>query len=252
MNILIDKFKKLSFPIRNYFILSKVKKLGLSTKLATINENGSVDYDGKVVISNMELREIPVKFGVVIGDFICSDNLLKTLKNAPHTVKGDFYCSRNLLVNLKYGPSIVTDSYLCRQNKIISLEGSPKIISGMFDCSANELVNLKNCPEFIGGEFDATNNNIETLKYFPKYTGDDVKLVYNNIRNIDTLTRTETKGWLHLGEDVSTNRSTCEHIIYTSEDLENKFKKDEILALKDKMESTLSEVKSTPRRKLKV
>lgn len=251
MNILIDKFKNLSLQLRNYLILGKVKKLGLSTKLATINEDGSVNYTGKVVISNMELREIPVKFGTVEGDFICSDNFLKSLKNAPHTVNGDFYCSRNCLTSLKFGPSIVTDSYLCRQNKITELDGSPKIISGLFDCSENELKNLKNCPEFIGGELIADSNFINTLEYFPKYTGDDIKLQQNDLKDIDTLKRCEIKGWLFIGEE-SVNTWPERITTYTSEELEIKFKKDEILALKENLDSSLKEATPKPTRKIKI
>lgn len=252
MKIITKQFKKITLPFRNFIISSKIKKLGLEPNQATINEDGSVDYIGKVVISNMDLKEIPVKFGVVDGDFICSDNLLTSLKNAPHTVNGDFYCSRNFLTSLEFGPKIVTDSYLCRQNKIKYLVSTPKLISGLFDCSDNQLINLKGCPEFIGGEFDLKNNNIESLEFFPKYVGDDIKLQYNKINNIETLKKGEIKGWLYLGEEELVDPTAPGLTVYTPEEIESKFKKDEIMALKDNLEGTLKEENQKPTRKMKV
>jgi hypothetical protein len=52
----------------------------------TLNENGEVDVDGTVDMRNMNLTEIPVKFGEVKGEFSCSYNNLTTLKNCPTSV----------------------------------------------------------------------------------------------------------------------------------------------------------------------
>lgn len=52
----------------------------------TLNSNGEIDVDGDVYMENMNLTEIPVKFGIVCGNFICTNNKLTTLKNYPHTM----------------------------------------------------------------------------------------------------------------------------------------------------------------------
>ena len=64
-----------------------------------INENGEVDVYGSVDMTNMNLTEIPVKFGSVSGSFYCSNNQLTSLEFAPKSVGGNFYCSRNNLTN---------------------------------------------------------------------------------------------------------------------------------------------------------
>ena len=65
-----------------------------------LNSEGKVDVDGSVDIGNMNLTEIPVKFGIVSGNFWCFNNQLTSLKNAPKTIVGGrFYCSKNNLTN---------------------------------------------------------------------------------------------------------------------------------------------------------
>jgi hypothetical protein len=63
-----------------------------------LNSNGEVDVDGGVFMQSMNLTEIPVKFGVVKGQFFCIDNNLTTLKNAPTLVVNNmFSCHGNNL-----------------------------------------------------------------------------------------------------------------------------------------------------------
>jgi len=49
-----------------------------------LNRDGTVNVDVSVNMSNMNLNEIPVKFGRVYGHFNCSNNNLTTLKNIPN------------------------------------------------------------------------------------------------------------------------------------------------------------------------
>jgi len=59
----------------------------------TINNDGSIDVTGNADMSWFNIRNFPVTFGRVTGNFDCSGNrLLNTLKNVPHTVDGDFSC----------------------------------------------------------------------------------------------------------------------------------------------------------------
>jgi hypothetical protein len=64
-----------------------------------LNADGEVDVVGGVEVSNMNLTEIPVKFGKVTGFFDCSNNKLTTLKNCPDFVEGSFWCEKNKLTD---------------------------------------------------------------------------------------------------------------------------------------------------------
>lgn len=109
----------------------------------TINKDGSIDVDGDVNLGKKNLVKIPLNFKNVIGNFMCDNNNLLSLKGSPVSVGGQFSCSFNLLKSLKY---------------------SPKEVGGDFDCYNNQLMNLKNCPEIIKGQFfDCSNNKIKSL-----------------------------------------------------------------------------------------
>jgi hypothetical protein len=71
----------------------------------------------------MNLTSIPIRFGVVLGDFSCYENDLITLDGCPHTVDGNFYCYRNKLKSLVGGPTTVF-SYNCASNKLENFEGA--------------------------------------------------------------------------------------------------------------------------------
>jgi hypothetical protein len=58
------------------------------------------------------LPRLPIKFGKVYGDFICSSNKLETLKGVPKFVGGDFNCSHNQLKSLKYAPGEVRGNFM--------------------------------------------------------------------------------------------------------------------------------------------
>jgi len=88
-----------------------------------------VDVEGSVYLSNMNLKVIPVQFGIVKGGFWCSSNNLKSLEGCPEIVESDFYCY---------------------ENKLKSLEGSPKTVGGNFWCSRNKLESLKYLPDIKG------------------------------------------------------------------------------------------------------
>jgi len=67
----------------------------------TINEDGTVDVDGNVILYASyyvdKLTKLPLKFGKVSGDFLCTHQELKTLEGCPKWVGGDFTCSFNKL-----------------------------------------------------------------------------------------------------------------------------------------------------------
>jgi hypothetical protein len=137
-------------------------------KKYTINEDGMVDVDGSVDLSHRNLTEIPIKFGVVKGNFNVKGNNLLSLKNCPREVNGTFDCSFNKqLTLLKWGPK-EAQSYYCNYCDLKSLEGAPNEILYDFNCSYNSnLTSLKYGPKIVG-DYNCSNCNLTSLKGGPK------------------------------------------------------------------------------------
>lgn len=171
-------------------IIKCIEELGLDLKLATINEDGSVDYRADVNLNDCNLEELPIKFGKIDGDFTCSNNHLKTLKNAPHTIAGDFTCTKNQLSNLKYGPTNVGRGYYCGFNNLVSLEGAPKIAKGNFDCTHNNLITLEHGPEIVGWGFGCSHNKLKSLKFGPTKVKKHYSCNHNELTNLEYCPKT--------------------------------------------------------------
>ena len=103
----------------------------------TINDDGSIDVKGSVNVNIKNIAKIPFKFGIVSGNFNCSDNQLTSLLGAPKTVGGSFYCSNNQLTSLEGAPNSVGGDFYCSNNQLTSLEGAPNIVGGNFYCYDN-------------------------------------------------------------------------------------------------------------------
>jgi hypothetical protein len=116
----------------------------------TINNDGTIDVDGNVYLSNYKLDALPITFGKVTGNFKCSNNLLTTLHGSPTEVGGTFDCSRNKLTSVEYSPDKVGSDFVCEDN---------------------ELKNLKGCSNEIIGDIWIKANKINTLEFFPKKLG---------------------------------------------------------------------------------
>lgn len=99
-----------------------------------INEEGNINVEGNVKFSeNMDfLKELPLKFNKVSGDFDCSKLSLESLKGSPTEVGGTFNCSYNQLSTLEYLPkkagcfvfdntvkSLNTGGVNCNFNKVV-------------------------------------------------------------------------------------------------------------------------------------
>ncbi len=89
----------------------------------TINRDGSIDVDGNVDLSYMELTEIPLKFNRVSGNFWINDNNMTSLEGCPKEVGKWFSCSNNNLTSLERSPIELGGSFWCNGNKLTSLEG---------------------------------------------------------------------------------------------------------------------------------
>lgn len=96
------------------------------------------------------------EWGVIEGDFICSDcENLTSLKGAPEKVEGWFVCSNSPITSLKGAPKEVGGAFYCLGcEKLTSLEGAPKTVGGDFCCSkCDKLTTLKGAPKTVGEDF---------------------------------------------------------------------------------------------------
>ncbi len=89
----------------------------------TINPDGSIDVDGNVDLSYMDLTEIPLKFNKVSGSFYCHNNQLTSLVGGPKEVGRNFDCYNNQLTSLERSPIELGGSFWCNRNPLKSLEG---------------------------------------------------------------------------------------------------------------------------------
>jgi hypothetical protein len=165
----IDTFENFdsSFPQSKKEIISICKKFRI--KNYTINDDGSVDVDGDVDLSNNSLSKLPLKFGIVRGDFYCFHNKLTTLEGSPKEVGRTFWCNYNNLDNLNMCPQIVGSlggnlgDFVCSNNKLTSIIGAPREVFGFY-CSHNKLTNLEGIPKLIGrGGLGCESNKISKL-----------------------------------------------------------------------------------------
>ena len=130
----------------------------------TNNPDGSIDVDGNVHLNDKELKELPLKFNKVTGDFKCHNNQLTSLKGSPQEVGGEFYCHYNQLTTLEGCPQKVGGAFICGNNQLTTLQYAPQAVSGIFSCSNNQLTSLEYCPQQINGIFDCFENKLTSLK----------------------------------------------------------------------------------------
>lgn len=105
---------KTKSEIENWLNKYRINNYKIQADL-TVNVNGDVN------LTNQKLKEIPVKFGKVKGNFDCSKNHLKNLDFAPEIVNGNFYCSYNRLVSLENCPKIIQGNFYCYSNNILKI-----------------------------------------------------------------------------------------------------------------------------------
>lgn len=106
---LFDIFKKDQFLTDNIDINLFMKKCHMNKEEYIINEDKSVDViesgrgNGRMNMSDMQLKNIPVKFRKVEGGFDCSENKLTTLKGCPNEIGGLFsFHSNNIYIIDKF------------------------------------------------------------------------------------------------------------------------------------------------------
>ena len=207
-----------------------------------INNDGSVDVKGTVYLDSRKLKLIPIKFGEVLGNFIVSNNQLKSLEGCPKKLDGDFIVNNNNLTSLKGSPNCVND-FICDNNQLTSLKGCPNKVLGDFSCQNNKikslihgpsvvdgyylvnnnnLTSLEGCPSNISGDFNCSNNFLETLKFHPNRIGDrynysDFLFTDNKIKSLKSLSNIYVYGEIYmdrnpLPEEILSNEISFEDI----------------------------------------
>ena len=165
--------------------LTPYEQLDLDESKITRNPDGSIDYDGDVMISGLGLQRIPVNFRRVGGYFNCAGNNLTSLEGAPNEISGRFSCSFNNLTSLEGAPAKVGGSFWCSHNNLTSLGGAPKEVGGDFSCNDNRLTSLEGAPEEVGGDFNCAGNNLTSLGGAPVKVGGDFNCAHNNLTSLE-------------------------------------------------------------------
>jgi hypothetical protein len=162
----------------------------INVKDYRINEDKSVDVFGDVNISSLKLKRIPIKFGVVFGNFYCKDNELINLNNSPKQVMGNFNCSNNQLTSLKGAPELVNGGFYCQYNQIKNIINAPQKIGGDFVAYDNQLKSLEGFPKDFGGYIDCSRNKLENIKFLPEEINGKLEISSNEITTLESSPKT--------------------------------------------------------------
>lgn len=116
-------------------------------KQYVIHDDLTIDINETVNLSNHNLKVLPFRFGLIDGDFICNNNLLKNLKNSPQMVKGTFSCEYNLLTSLKGAPKEVGQHFIFTGNSVSSFKYLPLKVQGNIVSNSNPIASISelNC-----------------------------------------------------------------------------------------------------------
>jgi hypothetical protein len=145
----------------NYFTISG------EDREVHVESDGKVHVYGDVKLVRAQVRQLPISFGTVSGNFRCDFSDLTSLVGAPRNVRGHFICSNGELTSLEGAPKHVDGDFICKHNKLTSLVGAPKHVGGTFDCEYNPLTSWEGAPEHVGDEFWCTwNPALPVLRLF--------------------------------------------------------------------------------------
>lgn len=117
----------------------------LTDKDFSIHLDGSVSVFKSIRINYLSDGLLPIPFNEVVGNFICPNTNMKSLKGCPQVIHGDFCFSNNKVVDLKYCPKIVKGEFRGSENQIKEVLKLPEDITNL-DLSDNKIktFNLKN------------------------------------------------------------------------------------------------------------
>jgi hypothetical protein len=130
----------------------------------TIRPDGVVDVDGDGVRLDQFTGDIlPIQFGKVSGDFVCSYTNLTSLRGSPQFVGGNFNCDDTKITSLEYAPQSVGGQFSCIGTKIPSLKGAPHSVGKGFYCHSTKITSLEYAPQSVGKGFYCHNTRIISL-----------------------------------------------------------------------------------------
>jgi hypothetical protein len=165
-----------------YKIRDFLKYIGVNKY--TIYKDNTVDVFENVKIKIKNLKQLPLRFNYVDGDFDCSNSDLTSLVGCPDEVTGSFICNSNILQDLKNGPLTVGKDYIVKQNDLKKLTGAPKKINGDFDCSYNGLKDLIDGPIVVKGDYFCDGCLLKTLEGAAKDVGGDFNCSLNLLTDL--------------------------------------------------------------------
>ena len=132
-----------------------------------INSNGEVDVDGGVDVANMNLTEIPVKFGSVSGTFRITHTPIKNTHNFPNVVS-----------------SVVSSVDISRCYNLTSIENLPTTIKPK-DGQDTHIINITSNRKL------KSLKGIENVKIIPNrndYKNLYVRVTENDLTSLDYIT----------------------------------------------------------------
>jgi hypothetical protein len=159
---MIKNFNLFKESVDSEFKIHKICK-EYNIKNYTINDDLSIDVDGKVDISNKDLKYLPLKFGRVSGSFYCDNNKLTSLEFCPYWVGGHFHCNDNKLTSLEFCPKFVNNrTFFCYNNRLITLKHLPDNLEYIY-FNNNKIWSFKGIPDSFRGELKCRLNPIEHI-----------------------------------------------------------------------------------------
>ncbi len=113
------------------------------------NDDGSIDVHSDVNLMNRGLDKIPIKFNIVYGEFILTNNNLTSLENVPNKISGNFYASNNKLKNLIGCPKYVNGRLSFKHNPLESLDGYDGNYDRIFVDNIEKFIRKKKLSELL-------------------------------------------------------------------------------------------------------
>lgn len=140
-----------------------------------LHDDGLVYVQGSVEMDDVEIKELPVKFGTVTGDFSLYRSYLETLEGCPRRVGGDFNCSEcKNLKTLKGCPAEVGMDFSAHSNiNLETLEHATRNVKGKMYCDNNP--KLPEDQKFIAKDLNLfkgwLNSGLTASKFLHKIRG---------------------------------------------------------------------------------
>ncbi len=165
--------------------------MGLKNSLITRNQDGSIDYNGDIHITNDIHNFVPntLNFNKVNGNFIVDELNESNINFMPKLVNGDFKIKKGncKLNNFNKLPKVVNGNCEIRNCESASLMGIPKVIGNKLILhNISKLKSLDGYPTKIGSDVSISGcNDLESLQGMLRTVNGNLSL--NNNKNLKSL-----------------------------------------------------------------